>query len=177
MAVTITHCISRNQGDPKHSGLCRGRGFSPPSWACRWQPALPVQLPLSSIPGFVAFLEGCISGHVYCFCPSAVFISLVILSKSFSQVWHQCKGAYACPMDGHTVPERAMSYFMAFVSLLLITLWIVLICVKPRSPISLQTDETLIACGHSSFVFGYHFLAGPIRWFTPIPFRPCSPSH
>ena len=112
-------------------------------------------------PGFVALYGWSAFLAMSVVLPIGLFISLIILSKSFRKYGASIKALTMAQWVGTRYDSKFFSYFMASVSLLLIT-FIVLICVGLTKVISsaLNADELVVLIILVVFVFGYTMFGG-----------------
>lgn len=161
MAVTI-YIVYRGARQTKNiQDFAVGKGFSPTLVGLSLAASITSAATFIINPGFVAFFGWSAFLAMSIVLPIGLFISLIILSKSFRKFGTSVKALTLAQWMGTRYQSQAMSYFMAFVSLLLIT-FIVLICVGLTKVIasSLQADETLVLVAIVVFVFGYTLFGG-----------------
>ena len=105
-----------------------GKGFSP--WVVGLSLAASITSAATFIinPGFVAVYGWSAFVAMSVVLPLGLFISLIILSKSFRKYGTSVKALTIAQWIGNRYNSRSFTYMMAVVSLLLIT-FIVLICV------------------------------------------------
>ncbi|MBK6904393.1 MAG: sodium:solute symporter [Saprospirales bacterium] len=112
-------------------------------------------------PGFIALygLSGVLAYAVVL--PAGVFISLVVLTKSFRRHGETVKALTLAQWIGKRYESKGFSLFFGFLSLLLIT-FIVLICVGMTKVLSqaLGVKELYVLIGLVAFVFGYMMFGG-----------------
>jgi sodium/pantothenate symporter len=112
-------------------------------------------------PGFIALygLSGVLALAVVL--PIGLFISLVVLSKSFRRHGQNVQALTMAQWIGKRYGSKGFALFFAFLSLLLIT-FIVLICVGMTKVLAkaLNADELWVLIGIVAFVFGYMMFGG-----------------
>lgn len=112
-------------------------------------------------PGFIALygMSGILAMGIVL--PLGLFISLVILTKSFRKHGATVKALTMAQWIGKRYGSPGFSLYMAFLSLLLIT-FIVLICVGMTKVLSsaLNVQELYVLIGMVVFVFGYMMFGG-----------------
>ena len=161
MAVTI-YIVYRGARHTKNiQDFAVGKGFSPTLVGLSLAASITSAATFIINPGFVAFFGWSAFLAMSIVLPVGLFISLIILSKSFRKFGTSVKALTLAQWMGTRYQSKAMAYLMAFVSLLLIT-FIVLICVGLTKVIasSLQADETLVLVAIVVFVFGYTLFGG-----------------
>ncbi|KXK40209.1 MAG: sodium:solute symporter [Saprospiraceae bacterium] len=112
-------------------------------------------------PGFVALYGWSAFLAMSVVLPIALFISLVVLSKSFRKYGTSQQAMTMAQWIGTRFNSRAFSFFMVGASMLLIT-FIVLICVGLTKVIAgaLGADELTVLIILVVFVFGYTMFGG-----------------
>lgn len=112
-------------------------------------------------PGFVALYGWSAFLAMSVILPIGLFLSLIILSKNFRKYGASIKALTIAQWVGTRYESRFFSYFMAGVSLLLIT-FIVLICVGLTKVIAgaLGANELWVLITLVIFVFGYTMFGG-----------------
>lgn len=112
-------------------------------------------------PGFVALYGWSAFLAMSVILPLGLFISLIVLSKSFRKFGSSIQALTMAQWVGTRYKSPFFAYFMAIVSLLLIT-FIVLICVGLTKVIAsaLGADELLVLIILVVFVFGYTMFGG-----------------
>jgi sodium/pantothenate symporter len=112
-------------------------------------------------PGFIALygLSGVLAYAVVL--PLGIFVSLVVLTKSFRRHGESVKALTMAQWIGKRFDSKGFSLFFGFLSLLLIT-FIVLICVGMTKVLSqaLNVRELYVLIGLVVFVFGYMMFGG-----------------
>jgi len=112
-------------------------------------------------PGFIALygLSGVLAMAVVL--PVALFLSLIILTKSFRKHGASVKALTMAQWIGKRYESRNFALFFAFLSLLLLT-FIVLICVGMTKVLAkaLNASELYVLIGIVVFVFGYMMFGG-----------------
>ena len=112
-------------------------------------------------PGFIALygISGVIAYAI--FLPLALYISLIVLTKSFRRHGQAVKALSMAQWIGKRYGSKRFAFFFALLSLLLIT-FIVLIAVGMTKVLSkaLNADEIWILAGLVVFVFGYMMFGG-----------------
>lgn len=112
-------------------------------------------------PGFIALygLSGFIAFGLVL--PTGVFISLIILTKSFRKHGATVKALTMAQWIGKRYGSKGYALFFGFLSLLLIT-FIVLICVGMTKVLgkALNVNEFYILIGLVVFIFGYMMFGG-----------------
>ncbi|MBR9921508.1 MAG: sodium:solute symporter [Bacteroidetes bacterium] len=112
-------------------------------------------------PGFIALygLSGVLAFGLVM--PVGVFISLIVLTKSFRKYGSSVKALTMAQWIGLRFGSKGYALFFAFLSLLLIT-FIVLICVGMTKVLSsaLNVGEWWVLVGLVVFVFGYMMFGG-----------------
>ena len=138
-----------------------GKGFSP--WVVGLSLAASITSAATFIinPGFVAVYGWSAFVAMSVVLPLGLFISLIILSKSFRKYGTSVKALTIAQWIGNRYNSRSFTYMMAVVSLLLIT-FIVLICVGLTKVIAsaLQVGELPVLIVLVVFVFGYTMFGG-----------------
>jgi len=112
-------------------------------------------------PGFIALygLSGVLALGIVL--PLGLYISLVILTKSFRKYGQSVTALTMAQWIGQRYKSKAFAFFFAILSLLLIT-FIVLICVGMTKVLSksLNVEELPVLVGLVVFVFGYMMFGG-----------------
>lgn len=112
-------------------------------------------------PGFIALygLSGVLSFAVVM--PLGIFVSLIILTKSFRKQGNTVKALTMAQWIGKRYESKNYALFFGFLSLLLIT-FIVLICVGMTKVLAkaLNADELYVLIGLVIFIFGYMMFGG-----------------
>lgn len=112
-------------------------------------------------PGFIALygLSGVLALGIVL--PIGVYISLVVLTKSFRKHGSSVKALTMAQWIGKRYGSGGYSLFFGFLSLLLIT-FIVLICVGMTKVMAsaLNAEELYVLIGLVAFVFGYMMFGG-----------------
>lgn len=112
-------------------------------------------------PGFIALygFSGVLAMAIML--PLGLFISLVVLSKSFRRYGQSVKALTMAQWIGKRYQHKGYALFFAFLSLLLIT-FIVLICVGMTKVLSaaLDVSEWWVLVVMVAFVFGYMMFGG-----------------
>lgn len=138
-----------------------GKGFSP--WVVGLSLAASITSAATFIinPGFVAVYGWSAFVAMSVVLPLGLFISLIILSKSFRKYGTSVKALTIAQWIGNRYNSRSFTYMMAVVSLLLIT-FIVLICVGLTKVLAsaLQVGELPVLIVLVVFVFGYTMFGG-----------------
>jgi sodium/pantothenate symporter len=138
-----------------------GTGFSPVVVGLSLAASITSAATFIINPGFVALYGWSAFLAMSVILPLGLFISLIILSKSFRKYGSSIKALTIAQWVGTRYQSPFFSYFMAFVSLLLIT-FIVLICVGLTKVIAsaLGANELLVLIILVVFVFGYTMFGG-----------------
>ena len=138
-----------------------GKGFSPLVVGLSLAASITSAATFIINPGFVAMYGWSAFVAMSVVLPLGLFISLIILSKSFRKHGTSVKALTIAQWIGNRYQSRSFTYMMAMVSLLLIT-FIVLICVGLTKVIAgaLQADELLVLIVLVVFVFGYTMFGG-----------------
>ncbi len=112
-------------------------------------------------PGFIALygISGVIAYAI--FLPLALYISLIVLTKSFRRHGQAVKALTMAQWIGTRYGSKRFAFFFAILSLLLIT-FIVLIAVGMTKVLAkaLNADEIWILAGLVVFIFGYMMFGG-----------------
>lgn len=112
-------------------------------------------------PGFIALygLSGVLAFAVVM--PLGVFLSLIVLTKSFRKYGSNVKALTMAQWIGKRYDSKGYALLFGFLSLLLIT-FIVLICVGMTKVLAkaLNADELYILIGMVVFIFGYMMFGG-----------------
>lgn len=112
-------------------------------------------------PGFIALygLSGVLAWVVVL--PASVFISLVVLTKSFRRQGETVKALTLAQWIGRRYDSKGFSLFFAFLALLLVT-FIVLIAVGMAKVLAhaLNVKEIYVLVGLIVYVFGYMMFGG-----------------
>ncbi len=138
-----------------------GAGFSPVVVGLSLAASITSAATFIINPGFVALYGWSAFLAMSVVLPIALFISLVVLSKSFRKYGASQQAMTMAQWIGKRYDSRAFSYFMVGASLLLIT-FIVLICVGLTKVIAgaLGADELTVLIVVVIFVFGYTMFGG-----------------
>ena len=138
-----------------------GNGFSPIMVGLSLAASITSAATFIINPGFVALYGWSAFLAMSLVLPLGLFISLVILSKSFRKYGSSIKALTLAQWVGKRYDSPFFSVLMAFFSLLLLT-FIVLICVGLTKVISsaVGADELTILVGLVVFVFGYTMFGG-----------------
>ncbi|MFZ1750664.1 MAG: sodium:solute symporter, partial [Saprospiraceae bacterium] len=112
-------------------------------------------------PGFVALYGWSAFVAMSLVLPLGLYISLIVLSKSFRKYGTSIKALTLAQWVGQRYNSKFFSLLMAFFSLLMLT-FIVLICVGLTKVIakSLDADELTVLVSMVVFVFGYTMFGG-----------------
>lgn len=112
-------------------------------------------------PGFVAVYGWSAFLTLSIVVPIGLFLSLIIMTKSFQKIGHSSKALTLAQWIGNRFNNKLHSRIMAFLSLLLIT-FIVLICVGIVKILAnaLGASELYVLLGLVIFVFGYTMFGG-----------------
>lgn len=112
-------------------------------------------------PGFIALygISGIIAYAI--FLPLALYISLIVLTKSFRRHGQAVKALTMAQWIGKRYGSKRFAFFFALLSLLLIT-FIVLIAVGMTKVLSkaLDVEEIWVLTGLVIFIFGYMMFGG-----------------
>lgn len=112
-------------------------------------------------PGFIALygFSGLLAFAVVM--PIALFVSLIVLTKSFRKYGQSVKALTMAQWIGKRFDNQGFSIFFGFLSLLLIT-FIVLICVGMTKVLAqaMNLGELPVLIGLVTFVFGYMMFGG-----------------
>jgi sodium/pantothenate symporter len=112
-------------------------------------------------PGFIALygLSGVLSFAIIM--PLGIFVSLIILTKSFRKQGDSVKALTMAQWIGKRYDSKGYALFFGFLSLLLIT-FIVLICVGMTKVLAkaLNVEELYVLIGLVVFIFGYMMFGG-----------------
>lgn len=138
-----------------------GSGFSPTVVGMSLAASITSAATFIINPGFVALYGWSAFLAMSVILPFGLFISLVILSKSFRKYGSSIKALTLAQWVGKRYDSPFFSYLMAFFSLLLLT-FIVLICVGLTKVISsaIGADEWIVLVSLVTFVFGYTMFGG-----------------
>jgi sodium/pantothenate symporter len=138
-----------------------GSGFSPVVVGLSLAASITSAATFIINPGFVALYGWSAFLAMSLVLPLGLFISLIILSKSFRKYGTGIKAITLAQWVGKRYDSSFFSVLMAFFSLLLLT-FIVLICVGLTKVLSsaLGADELLILVCLVVFVFGYTMFGG-----------------
>lgn len=161
VAVTIYFSIRGMKQTHTMKDYAIGKGFSP------WIVALSLAASITSAatfiinPGFVAYYGFSALLAMSIMLPLGLYISLVILSKSFRTMGLKSESLTLSQWIGKRFDSKAFALYMACISLLLIT-FIVLICVGLTKVLSnaLSSSETWVLIAIVIFVFGYMMVGG-----------------
>ena len=161
VTVTIYFSIRGMKQTHTMKDYAIGKGFSP------WIVALSLAASITSAatfiinPGFVAFYGFSALLAMSIMLPLGLYISLVILSKSFRTMGLKSESLTLSQWIGKRFDSKAFALYMACISLLLIT-FIVLICVGLTKVLSnaLSSSETWVLIAIVIFVFGYMMVGG-----------------
>lgn len=112
-------------------------------------------------PGFVAVYGWSAFFAMSIVMPIGLFISLIVMTKSFQKIGHTTKALTLAQWIGNRFNSKLHSRIIAFLSLLLIT-FIVLICVGIVKVLAsaLGASELYVLLGLVIFVFGYTMFGG-----------------
>lgn len=112
-------------------------------------------------PGFIALygISGVLALGIVL--PMGLYISLIILTKSFRKYGQQVTALTMAQWIGQRYNSKGFTFFFAILSLLLIT-FIILICVGMTKVLSmsLNANELLVLISLVVFVFGYMMFGG-----------------
>ncbi|HRO08472.1 MAG TPA: sodium:solute symporter [Saprospiraceae bacterium] len=138
-----------------------GSGFSPVVVGLSLAASITSAATFIINPGFVALYGWSAFLAMSVVLPLALFLSLVVLSKSFRKYGTSQSALTMAQWIGNRYNSRTFSYFIVAVSLLLIT-FIVLICVGITKVLgnALGVSELLILVILVVFVFGYTMFGG-----------------
>lgn len=138
-----------------------GTGFSPVAVGLSLAASITSAATFIINPGFVALYGWSAFLAMSIILPIALFISLIVLSKSFRKYGTSQQAMTMAQWIGSRFKSRAFSYFMVAASILLIT-FIVLICVGITKVLAnaLGADELLVLIVLVVFVFGYTMFGG-----------------
>ncbi|MGB4839034.1 MAG: sodium:solute symporter [Saprospiraceae bacterium] len=150
---------ARNTKNIKDFAL--GDGFSPVVVGLSLAASITSAATFIINPGFVALygLSAFLAMSVVI--PIALFLSLIVMSKSFRKYGNNTKAITLAQWVGNRYDSPSFSLIMAFLSLLLLT-FIVLICVGITKVLSnaLGTSELVTLIALVVFVFGYTMFGG-----------------
>lgn len=112
-------------------------------------------------PGFVSMFGWSAFLAMSIVTPLGIFISLVVLTKSFQSIGSTTKALTLAQWIGNRYKNKTHAFIIALLSLLLIT-FIVLICVGLVKVLSnaLGASELVVLIGLVVFVFGYTLFGG-----------------
>jgi len=138
-----------------------GNGFSPVVVGLSLAAGITSAATFIINPGFVAFFGWSAFLAMSVVLPIGLFLSLIVLSKSFRKYGAHIKALTLAQWVGKRYDSPFYTRLMAFFSLLIIT-FIVLICVGLTKVIAgaLGTSELLTLIGIVVFVFGYIMFGG-----------------
>ena len=161
VVVTIYFSLRGMKQTSTMKDYALGKGFSP------WIVALSLAASITSAatfiinPGFVAMYGWSAFLAMSVMLPLGLYISLVVLSKSFRAMGLQSESLTLSQWVGKRFDSKAFSIYMACLSLLLIT-FIVLICVGLTKVLAnaLSAPETWVLICTVLFVFGYMMVGG-----------------
>lgn len=161
MMVTIYFVYKGARQTKNISDYAVGRGFSPVVVGLSLAASITSAATFIINPGFVAYFGWSAFLAMSIVLPLGLFISLVVLSKSFRKHGSSVKALTLAQWMGTRYNSKTLAYFMAVVSLLLIT-FIVLICVGLTKVIAsaLGANEIYVLIGIVVFVFGYTLFGG-----------------
>lgn len=159
LTVYLVYRGSSKTKDIKDFAL--GAGFSPVVVGLSLAAGITSAATFIINPGFVALYGWSAFFAMSVVLPIGLFISLIVLSKSFRKYGTSVKALTMAQWAGSRYESPFFSYFMAVISLLLIT-FIVLICVGLTKVIAsaLGADELLVLVILVVFVFGYTMFGG-----------------
>jgi len=159
ITVFIVYKGATNTKDIKDFAI--GKGFSP--WVVGLSLAASITSAATFIinPGFVALYGWSAFLAMSVILPIGLFLSLIVLSKSFRKYGSSVKALTLAQWVGTRYNSRAFSFLMAMISLLLIT-FIVLICVGLTKVIAsaLGANEFWVLVVIVTFVFTYTMFGG-----------------
>lgn len=143
------------------SDYALGSGFSPVVVGLSLAASITSAATFIINPGFVAMFGISAFVAMALVLPAGLYLSLIILSKSFRKYGSSIKALTLAQWVGTRFNSVFYTRLMAILSLLLIT-FIVLICVGLTKVLSgaLGTDELYVLVGLVVFVFGYTMFGG-----------------
>lgn len=138
-----------------------GSGFSPSIVGLSLAASITSAATFIINPGFVAFYGWSAFLAMSVVLPIGLFISLIVLSKSFRKYGSRIQALTLAQWVGKRYDSQFFSILMAFFSLLLLT-FIVLICVGLTKVISsaIGSEELVVLVSLVVFVFGYTMFGG-----------------
>lgn len=138
-----------------------GSGFSPTVVGLSLAASITSAATFIINPGFVALYGWSAFFAMSVVLPIGLFISLIVLSKSFRKYGSSIKALTLAQWVGKRYDSPFFSVLMAFFSLLLLT-FIVLICVGLTKVIAsaVGADELIVLVSLVIFVFGYTMFGG-----------------
>ena len=138
-----------------------GKGFSPVVVGLSLAASITSAATFIINPGFVAMFGWSAFFAMALVLPAGLYISLIVLSKSFRKYGSSIKALTLAQWVGTRFESRTYTRIMAVLSLLLIT-FIVLICVGLTKVMAgaLSADELYVLIGLVVFVFGYTMFGG-----------------
>lgn len=161
MAVILFFVVRGAMKTKSLQDFAVGKGFSPIVVGLSLAASVTSAATFIINPGFVALYgwSGFLAMSVMT--PLGLFLSLIILTKSFQKVGNTTKALTLAQWIGNRYNNKSHSLLIAFLSLLLIT-FIVLICVGMVKVLSsaLGTSELYTLIALVVFVFGYTMFGG-----------------
>lgn len=161
MAVILYFVIRGARRTKSLEDFAVGKGFSPIVVGLSLAASVTSAATFIINPGFVALFgwSGFLAMSIMT--PLGLFISLIVLTKSFQKIGTTSKALTLAQWIGNRYQNRTHGLIIAFLSLLLIT-FIVLICVGMVKVLSsaLGTSELYTLIALVVFVFGYTMFGG-----------------
>lgn len=161
MCITLYIVYRGAQKNKNIKEFALGSGFSPTVVGLSLAASITSAATFIINPGFVALYGWSAFLAMSVVLPFGLFISLIVLSKSFRKYGSSIKALTLAQWVGKRYDSSFFSILMAFFSLLLLT-FIVLICVGLTKVIAsaVGADELIVLVSLVIFVFGYTMFGG-----------------
>jgi len=161
MCITLYIVYKGAQKTKNIKEFALGSGFSPTVVGLSLAASITSAATFIINPGFVALYGWSAFLAMSVVLPFGLFISLIVLSKSFRKYGSSIKALTLAQWVGKRYDSSFFSILMAFFSLLLLT-FIVLICVGLTKVIAsaVGADELIVLVSLVIFVFGYTMFGG-----------------
>jgi sodium/pantothenate symporter len=161
MCITLYIVYRGAQKTKNIKEFALGSGFSPTVVGLSLAASITSAATFIINPGFVALYGWSAFLAMSVVLPFGLFISLIVLSKSFRKYGSSIKALTLAQWVGKRYDSSFFSILMAFFSLLLLT-FIVLICVGLTKVIAsaVGADELIVLVSLVIFVFGYTMFGG-----------------
>ena len=161
MCITLYIVYKGAQKTKNIKEFALGSGFSPTVVGLSLAASITSAATFIINPGFVALYGWSAFLAMSVVLPFGLFISLIVLSKSFRKYGSSIKALTLAQWVGKRYDSPFFSILMAFFSLLLLT-FIVLICVGLTKVIAsaVGADELIVLVSLVIFVFGYTMFGG-----------------